>query len=167
VRSPRLLGAAIAGGLLFSAAGIRFEASGLELARLATLGAALAAVAASDLAERRIPNRLVLPAAFICAVLLAVEGVQPGDLLGGAAIVGVMFGLSLVRPASFGMGDVKLAVLLVVGLGGLAAEALLLGLVLAALFGGLLFVRYGRPAASRSVPLAPFLSGGAAVVVLL
>lgn len=163
----RPLGAALGGGLLFAAAGIRFEAGGLELARLSILGAALGVAVASDLAERRIPNRIVLPAVSFCAVLLVVEGVQPGDLLGGVAIGGVMLGLSLIRPASFGMGDVKLSVLLVVGLGGLAAEALLLGLVLAALFGGLLFVRYGHSAVSRSLPLAPFLSGGAAVVVLL
>ena len=78
-----------------------------------------------------------------------------------------MLGLSLVWPASFGMGDVKLALLLVLGLGGLAAQALVLGLVLAAAFGGALLLRYGRSAAGRSLPLAPFLSGGAAVAVLL
>jgi len=50
------------------------------------------------------------------------------------------FRLSL-RPAQRcsslnGMGDVKPALLLVLGLGGLATQALLLGLVLAAAFGG-------------------------------
>lgn len=57
------IGAAIGGGLLFLAAGIRLEAGGTELARLSILGAALGAVVASDLAERRIPNRILLPAA--------------------------------------------------------------------------------------------------------
>lgn len=78
-----------------------------------------------------------------------------------------MLGLSLAQPPPFGMGDVKLALLRALGLGGLAAQALLLGLVLAAVFGGALVLRYGRSATSRSLPLAPFLSGGAAVVVLL
>lgn len=78
-----------------------------------------------------------------------------------------MLGLSLVRPASFGMGDVKLALLLVLGLGGLAPRALLLGLVLAAAFGAVLILRHGRSATRRSLPLAPFLSSGAAVVLLL
>jgi leader peptidase (prepilin peptidase) / N-methyltransferase len=92
---------------------------------------------------------------------------RPQQLLGGLAIVALMLALSLVSPASFGMGDVKLALLLVPGLGGLAPRALVLGLVLAAACGAVLMLRYGRLAARRSLPLAPFLSGGATVAVLL
>jgi len=167
MRPAGSFGAAIGGGLLFFTAGFRLEADGSELARLSILGAALGAVVASDLAERRIPKGIVLPAAAGCSVLLAAEGVRPGNVRGGLVIVGLMLGLSLACPASFGMGDVKLALLLAVGLGGVAAEAILLGLVLAAMFGGLLLLRYGRSAIARSLPLAPFLSSGAAVVVLL
>jgi len=167
MRKAAAIGAAIGGGLLFLAAGIRLEADGSELARLSVLGAALGAVVASDLAERRIPNPIVVPAAVTCAVLLAMEGIHAGDLLGGLGVVALMLGLSLFRPASFGMGDVKLALLLVLGLGGLATQALVLGLVLAAAFGGALILRYGRSASKRPLPLAPFLSGGAALVVLL
>jgi hypothetical protein len=65
------------------------------------------------------------------------------------------------------MGDVKLALLLVLGLGEVATQALVLGLVLAAAFGVVLMLRHGRSASMRSVPLAPFLGSGAAVVVLL
>lgn len=78
-----------------------------------------------------------------------------------------MLGVSLRWPASFGMGDVKLALLLVLGLAGLAAQALVLGLLLAAAFGALLIVRQGRAATRRALPLAPFLSGGAVLAVLL
>lgn len=78
-----------------------------------------------------------------------------------------MLGLSLAWPASVGMGDVKLARLLVLGLAGLAAQALLLDLVLAAVYGVALVVHYGHSATSRTLPLAPFLSCGAAVVVFL
>jgi leader peptidase (prepilin peptidase)/N-methyltransferase len=104
--------------------------------------------------------------ALACASLLAAQAARPQQLLGGLAIVAVMLALSLVSPASLGMGDVKLALLLVLGLGGLATQALVLGL-LAAAFGAVLMLRYGRSAARRSLPLAPFLSGGAAVAVLL
>jgi leader peptidase (prepilin peptidase)/N-methyltransferase len=83
------------------------------------------------------------------------------------AVVVPMLGLSLVAPTSFGMGDVKLALLLVLGLGGFAAEALVIGLILAAVFGAALMLRCGSTAATRSLPLAPFLSGGAALTVLL
>ena len=79
----------------------------------------------------------------------------------------IMLGLSLLWPASFGMGDIKLGLLLVLGLAGLAAEALLLGLVLAAVFGALLIMWQGRSAIRRSLPLAPFLSGGAVLAVVL
>jgi leader peptidase (prepilin peptidase)/N-methyltransferase len=159
--------AAAGGGLAFLAAGIRTGADGTELVRLVTLGAALGAVVTTDLAEHRIPNRIVVPATAACAGLLAAEGVRPQELLGGLGIVALMLALSFVTPASLGMGDVKLALLLVLGFGGLATHALVLGLVLAAAFGAALMLRYGRIAASRSLPLAPFLSGGAAMTVLL
>lgn len=167
MRRSRAIGAVIGGGLALLAVGIRLDADRTELARLLILGVALGTLVATDLAEHRIPNRIVVPAAVACAGLLAVEGVRPKNLLGGLAVVAVMLALSLVSPASFGMGDVKLALLLVLGLGGVAAQALLLGLVLAGAFGAVLMLRYGRPAAGRFLPLAPFLGSGAVVVVLL
>jgi len=160
-------GAATFGALIFLAAGLRVDAGAAELARLVILGAALGAVAAIDLAQHRIPNRIVLPAWLACAGLLAADGVHPERLLGGLAVVALMLGLSLVWPASFGMGDVKLALLLVLGLAGLSAQALLLGLVLAAAFGALLIVRQGRSPTRQSLPLAPFLSAGAVLAVVL
>ena len=167
MRRSAATGAAIGGGLAFLAAGIHVDADGIELARLVILGLALGAVVATDLAEHRIPNRIVVPAAVVSAVLLAAEATRLPQLLGGFAVVALMLALSLVSPASFGMGDVKLALLLVLGLGAFAMQALVLGLVLAAAFGAVLMLRYGRIAARQSLPLAPFLSGGAVVAVLL
>jgi len=167
MRRAVAIGAATGGGLAFLVAGIRTGADGTELARLLILGVALGVLVATDVAEHRVPNRIVIPAAIACAGLLAAQAVRPQQLLGGIALVALMLGMSLARPTSFGMGDVKLALLLVVGLGGPAAQALILGLTLAAAFGGALLVRYGSSAAGRSLPLAPFLSGGAAMAVLL
>ena len=167
MRRAVAIGAAIGGGLALLAAGLRLDADGTELVRLVILGVALGAVVAFDLGEHRIPNRIVVPAAIVCAGLLAAQAIPPQQLVSSIAVVALMFGLSLVQPASFGMGDVKLALLLVLGLGGLAAQALILGLTLAALFGAVLLLRYGRSAAGLSLPLAPFLCGGAAVAVLL
>ena len=101
--------AAIGGGLLFGAAGIHLGAAGTEVARVSILGATLCALAYCDVAEHRIPNRIVVPASAICAALLFAEGVRVQHLLGGLALVALMLGLSLAWPASFGMGDVKLA----------------------------------------------------------
>jgi leader peptidase (prepilin peptidase)/N-methyltransferase len=161
------IGAAISAGVLFGAAGIHLDAAGTELARLSILGASLGALAYCDVTEHRIPNRIVVPASAACAALLFADGIRVQHLLGGVALVALMLGLSLAWPASFGMGDVKLALLLVLGLGEVATQALVLGLFLAAAFGLVLMLRHGRSASMRSLPLAPFLSSGAAVVVLL
>lgn len=167
MKPSRESAAATAGAVVFLVAALRLDAGAAELARLVILGRALGAVAAIDLAQHRIPNRIVIPASLGCAGLLVAGGIHPMRLLAGLGVVVLMLGFSLVSPASFGMGDVKLAFLLVFGLAGLAAQALLLGLVLAAGFGALLIVGQGRSATRESMPLAPFLTGGAALAVLL
>jgi leader peptidase (prepilin peptidase)/N-methyltransferase len=167
MKAKREAGAATFGALIFLAAGLRLDAEWPELARLVILGSALGAAAAIDLSEHRVPNRIVLPASLACVGLLAAEGIHPERLLAGLALVALMLALSLVWPASFGMGDVKLALLLVLALAGLAAQALLLGLILGAAFGATFVVRHGRSAMSRPLPLAPFLSAGAVLAVVL
>ena len=64
------------------------------------------------------------------------------------------------------MGDVKLAVLLVLGLDGSALSALALGLAFAALAGLLRVIRDGGTAWRASLPLAPFLAAGALIAVI-
>lgn len=64
------------------------------------------------------------------------------------------------------MGDIKLALLVALGLNGNAAEGLLLGLALAALLGALILVRHGPAAGRRALPLAPFIAAGSLLAVL-
>jgi leader peptidase (prepilin peptidase)/N-methyltransferase len=130
------------------------------------LGAALGAIVLVDLNERRIPNRVVVPAAVACSLLSLAAGAGVLDLLPGFALVAVLHCTSLIRPEALGMGDVKLALLLVVGLDGDAPWALVTGLVLGALFGLLLIGRCGREARCRALPFAPFLATGALVALL-
>lgn len=163
--TTRALIAATAGGATFASVGVVAQAASLALARLAVLGAALFAVAFFDLAQRRIPNRIVLPAAATCAALTFVAG-APLSLLAGLATILALVIVSLRWPAAFGMGDVKLALLLVLGLDGDALRALSLGLVLAALAGLALTVRHGRAAWRTSLPMAPFLVLGALLAVI-
>jgi leader peptidase (prepilin peptidase) / N-methyltransferase len=134
--------------------------------RLGVCGAALGAIASIDLAEHRVPNRLVLPAAAACAALSVVGGVSAAALLGGLAIVGVLLLIALAWPAALGMGDVKLALLIVLGLDGDASRALTAGLVLAALSGVVVIARHGRAAGRRALPLAPFLAVGSLLALL-
>ena len=158
---------AAAGGLLFALATAQATSDYLALARLTLCGSALAAAAAVDLAEHRIPNRLVLPAAVVCAALTLVSGAGFRPLAVGLALVALLLGVSLARPAALGMGDVKLALLISLGLDGYAPIALLLGLALAALAGVLLLVARGREAWRQALPLAPFLTVGALAALVL
>jgi leader peptidase (prepilin peptidase) / N-methyltransferase len=165
VRRRPLIGAAL-GAAAFVAAGVALDLPALELARLSIFGVALGGAVAVDLAERRIPNRLVLPAAAVCAALSVAAGVRFEDLAAGVALVAFLLVCALGRPDSFGMGDVKLAFLVVLGLNGDGAQGLLFGLALAALLGALIIIRYGRAAGKRALPLAPFVAAGALVALL-
>lgn len=156
---------AAGGGTLFALLAQLHGADTLALTRLTLAGAALAAVALVDLRERRIPNRIVLPAALACAALAGPAGLRNG--LAAFALVCVLLTLALLQPAALGMGDVKQALLVAVALGAAATSALLLGLALAALGGLLLTVRDGRSALHAALPLAPFLSVGAVISLLL
>lgn len=164
MRRP-LIGIAL-GAAAFVAAGVALDLPALELARLSIFGVALGGAVAVDLAERRIPNRLVLPAAAVCPALGVAAGVRFEDLAAGVALVAFLLVCALWRPDSFGMGDVKLALLVVLGLNGDAAQGLLFGLALAALLGALIIIRYGRAAGRRALPLAPFVAAGALVALL-
>ena len=96
----------------------------------------------------------------------AASDIAPFALFEGVVLVGALLALSLYRPEALGMGDVKLALLLVLGLDGRAVVALLVALALAAGFGLLLLARFGRAAASRKLPLAPFFAAGALIALL-
>ena len=164
--TTRALIVAAVGGATLASAGLLVSTSLLTLARLAVLGAALAAASFYDLTQRRIPNRIVLPGAAACAALTLAAG-APLSLLAGLATVLLLLVVSLCSPAALGMGDVKLALLLVLGLDGSALRALALGLVLAALAGCALVARHGRTALRASLPLAPFIAAGALVAVVV
>ena len=158
--------AAFAGAMAFAACVVLLQQPALALVRLALLGAALGAVVESDLCERRIPNRIVMPAAIACASASIARGFSFFALVEGLVLVGVLLALALVQPEALGMGDVKIALLLVLGLDGRGAMALLVALALAAGFAALLFFRFGRAAASRALPLAPFFAAGALIALI-
>jgi leader peptidase (prepilin peptidase) / N-methyltransferase len=163
--TARRLAAAMAGITVLSISAVLVRQPPLAIERLAILGAALGALVESDLVERRIPNRIVVPAATACAATLVTGDVAVFGLVEGLVLVAGLLVLALIRPEAFGMGDVKLALLLVFGLDGRGAVALLVGLALAAGFGLVLFFRFGRRAAARALPLAPFFAAGALIAV--
>jgi leader peptidase (prepilin peptidase) / N-methyltransferase len=129
----------------------------------------LVVLAALDIEQRRVPNKVVLPSA--AAVLLARMIVDPqhawvwATAAFGAAVA--FFILAVAYPAGLGMGDVKLALLIGAALG----SSVLLGLFVGTLAGGLaaivILVRRGAAGRGRAIPYAPFLCFGAVAVLIL
>jgi leader peptidase (prepilin peptidase)/N-methyltransferase len=161
---PRSLAAA--GALIFGTVAAVENAGAARVAQLSLTGATLAAAAAWDLAERRIPNRLTVPVALTLLALLAATDAKPGGLAGGLAASGVLFGLALVRPAALGMGDAKLALVLALGLSDKALVGLASGVLLAAIFAAGRIAR-SSGAGAVAVPLGPFLAFGALIALLV
>jgi leader peptidase (prepilin peptidase) / N-methyltransferase len=155
---------ALAGAALFATIAFAEGSSALVLVRLAVFGAAVGAVALVDLREHRIPNRIVLPAAAICALLAGPARLR--ESVPALALVGALLVLAFVQPAALGRGDVKEALLIALALGSLAAPALLFGLMLAAAAGVVITLARGRAALAAALPLAPFLAAGAAIALL-
>ena len=155
---------ALGGAALFAGVAFAEGSGGLALVRLAVFGAAVGAVTLVDLREHRIPNRIVLPAAAVCALLAGPATLR--ESVPALALVGGLLVLAFLQPAALGMGDVKEALLITVALGTLATPALLVGLTLAAAAGILLTLRRGRAALGAALPLAPFLAAGAAIALV-
>jgi leader peptidase (prepilin peptidase)/N-methyltransferase len=165
---PRYTGAFVVALPLVVVAFLRFGAGG-RFAVAAFFITSLCLLSAIDLAERRLPNRIVLPSAAV--MLVAQTALFPDRALEWIlASLGTSFLLFLcwaVYPAGLGMGDVKLGLLLGAALGSGVLTALLLGAVAAAAYAIFLLARDGAEARKRTIPLGPFLAFGAIAVVLL
>jgi leader peptidase (prepilin peptidase)/N-methyltransferase len=134
----------------------------------AFVGFVLVRLAAVDIRQRIIPNRIVLPATAITLVAQAI--LAPGDTpewvvaaLGASAFLLVP---ALLRPDALGMGDVKLALLLGAALGRGVVGAMTLGLLAAGGFAAVLVLVQGREALKSTMPLGPFLALGGIVALL-
>jgi prepilin signal peptidase PulO-like enzyme (type II secretory pathway) len=130
--------------------------------------AVLAILTATDLQERLIPNRIVLPATGL--VLIAQVGFYPdraGEWIGCAlAAAAFLFVPTIVNRGAIGMGDVKLALLLGAALGLAVLPALTLGFLAMLPVVLYLFIREGADARKMYLPLGPFLAFGAVLVLL-
>jgi len=132
-------------------------------------------LAASDLTEHRLPDKLTLPAIAVTAVLLATASWQNDDFaaLGRAAITAAaaaVFFLALALiTRQIGGGDIKLAALTGMLPGRLGWNhfvlALLAGLLLAALTAAVL-ITTRRISRRDPLPLGPFLLAGTLLGVL-
>jgi leader peptidase (prepilin peptidase)/N-methyltransferase len=128
----------------------------------------LVVISRHDLKRHIIPNRIVVPAWI--AVLFAQMLIYPHHwrefLFASLGAGGFLLVVLLAYPPGLGMGDVKLALLLGAALGWAVIPALLLGTLAAGLVSAGLLIGKGADARKRSIPLGPFLAGGAIVVLL-
>ena len=163
-------------GLLFAAIGARF---GLDWALPGFLlyGWTLFVIGVIDARTRRIPNRLTYPLTPVLLVLVAgaaLLNAEPGWALravfGGLVSFLILMTMAVVNPRGMGMGDVKLAAFIGIGLGYLGWGHVVLGLFGSFLLGGvvaivLLVLRSrGR---KDVIPFGPYLAAGAIVAVLV
>ncbi len=159
---------------LFAAAAARFGADWALPAYLALL-AGLLALACTDLELMLLPKRIVYPTLAVVSALLVVAAAGTGDWgkLGTAAACGVVafaffFALNFVNPRWMAFGDVRLALLIGVGLGWLGPGTVLLGFFLGFLLGaviGVALILAKRIGPRSPVPFGVFLAAGAALAI--
>ncbi|MGE5827806.1 MAG: prepilin peptidase [Micromonosporaceae bacterium] len=162
----------LAGGLLAVGLGAN-RALPLFLA-LVVLGVLLAAI---DLACRRLPHRLVVPALGVATVLFAGLALVSGEwgawlraVVAAAVLGGVFLLLANLPGGGLGYGDVKLAALLGLFLGWLSWRAVLWGGLLPWLINGpvvLGLLLAGRVRRRSALPFGPALLTGALLAVLV
>ncbi|MCW3028910.1 MAG: prepilin peptidase [Solirubrobacterales bacterium] len=130
--------------------------------------AVLVVLSAIDLERGIIPNRIVLPAA---ALALTMQVALFPDRAAEWALAGVLGAAVFAVPHLFrrdwiGMGDVKLVLLIGVVLGWSVANAAFIAFLCVFPVALLMLVRNGLGARKSTIPLGPFLSLGALIVLL-
>jgi leader peptidase (prepilin peptidase)/N-methyltransferase len=171
----RVAGAAVT-GVAFGLLALRVGMDAVLPAYLAVTAAGTA-ISIVDLREKRIPNRMLIVAAPVVALLLVAGLLLTGEparllavLIGAAALFVLYFVIALVVPAAMGMGDVKLAAVLGGVLGAAGLTGWLVGLLAAFLVGGIVAVIAliaGRVGWRGSIPFGPWMVVGAVIGLAL
>ena len=131
---------------------------------------ALVPITLIDLDHRRIPNAITLPTAI--AAVAAGAALDPSGeverLIAGAGAALFLLVPAIVRPDGMGMGDVKLAGVLGLCLGGPVAVAILVALVVGTLSGVVIAARRGvGDARKTAIPFGPYLALGGVVALVV
>ncbi|TFC47061.1 prepilin peptidase [Cryobacterium shii] len=155
------------------------KTSGLMVALVAYLYLAAVSVALAliDMDTHTLPNRIILPAYVVGAVLLTGSSLLGGtperllpSLIGAVALFIVYLLLALAYPGGMGLGDVKLAGLLGMYLGWLGWAPLSVGAFSAFVLGGLFslgLVVTRRATRKSGIPFGPWMLAGAWLGIFL
>lgn len=174
-RTVRIAGAVIT-AVTFGAIGVRFGLSSV-LPALLVFAAASTVLTLVDLTEKRLPNAVVFPTLGVVALLLLPATWALGTWWpmlwapsGAAAMFAVYFLLALISPASMGMGDVKLALVVGLLLGWFGLNTWFIGLLGAFVVGGivaLIALALRHVTLRGSIPFGPSMLAGALLAVLV
>jgi leader peptidase (prepilin peptidase)/N-methyltransferase len=160
--------------LLFLGAALRYGYDA-ALPALLVLLAGLFALACIDYEVRLLPRRIVYPLLVMVAALLLAAAIGTGDyrsLWIAAACSGgwflVFYAINRLDSRLLGFGDVRLALVLGLGLGWLGVTAVLLGFFAANLLGaviGLSLIAARKMRRDQPIPYGVFLALGAALAI--
>jgi leader peptidase (prepilin peptidase)/N-methyltransferase len=143
-----------------------FSADGLVAAFVV---AVLALLSAIEIAQRLVPNWIVLPAAMV--VLVAHVAMYPGRwlewILAAVGTATLLLLPRVVSPEGMGMGNVKLGLLLGATLGYAVVAGLVVGALAASVYGVALVAQHGWKGLKTTIPFVPFLAFGTIVVLFL
>jgi leader peptidase (prepilin peptidase)/N-methyltransferase len=160
--------------VLFGLAALRFGRDWVLPAYLVLL-AGLLALACTDFEQFLLPKRIVYPVLGLVSALLVVAAVATGDwhklgiaAASGAVAFGLFFAINFINQKWMAFGDVRLALLIGVGLGWLGAGTAVLGFFLGFLLGaviGIGLILTKRISRRTPVPFGVFLAAGAALAI--
>jgi leader peptidase (prepilin peptidase)/N-methyltransferase len=155
-------------GALFAATVLVLWDDAGEIAIGLVLVATLVAITLTDLERRIIPNRILVAAAIVGAVLVATTDPSsiPERAISAAAAGGLLFVAALAYPRGMGLGDVKLAAVMGLLLGRNVAAAIIVALLAGSVVGLAIVAREGSAARKMAIPFGPFLALGGIVGLL-
>ncbi len=166
-----MLATAVLFGLLAWRIGVRAEL--LAYSCVALAGVSLAAV---DIAELRLPSRLIWAACIASIVLFALAAVVDGHghalFRAAAGMIGLpaaYLTLALLSRGGLGAGDIRLAALVGLALAWRSWTALATGTLMAfgyACVAGLVAITLGQAARNSPIPFGPAMIAGAFTVLL-
>jgi len=140
---------------------------GVDAAMFAAVQLVLVALAAVDLATRRLPNVITIPTALVA---IALRAAFERSELAGAAVAGLgallAFAVcSFLLRGGLGMGDVKLAAMLGFVLGSAVVPALMTG-ILAGGVASIALLATRRASWRSAIAYGPYLALGGAIAIL-
>jgi leader peptidase (prepilin peptidase) / N-methyltransferase len=160
--------------ILFALAAVRFGRNWVLPAYLVLL-AGLLALACTDLELFLLPKRIVYPTLIMVSALLVLAAAGTGEWHRlvesagcGAVAFGLFFTINFINARWMAFGDVRLALLIGVGLGWLGPATTLLGFFLGFVLGaivGVFLILTKRISRQAPVPFGVFLAAGAALAI--